>query len=346
GGRGRSLPSPNTIRQLEMVKGQLTDCLRALAVSFGEVGYCQGLDYVVAYLIKCLGTDCHRGFESDPERVFEVIVGLFRDYGLEHIYSENLEALQLMLGVLDFLIETRLPRLHKHFREQDVDVAFFAVGWFQTLFLYNSQMPSDTLLWLWDNWVTERSYKVFFRAAMAILKLSEPTLLQLDLESTMSYLSQFPHGSAWVLQKEKLVPAALSIKITDGILRDAQRKLDLVKKKGATGVGWTRAPQTPPVNDDETTTTGRRSNNTGGGSGSVDSFPDPVNDNACSGGDEDVDDAAAAAAATESPILLSPTESELHRHHVDVHGSDAPPVQAALRSSLGGGGGGGRYGAG
>lgn len=42
GGRGRSLPSPNTIRQLEMVKGQLTDCLRALAVSFGEVGYCQG----------------------------------------------------------------------------------------------------------------------------------------------------------------------------------------------------------------------------------------------------------------------------------------------------------------
>lgn len=43
---------------------------------------------------------------------------------------------------------------------QDVDVAFFAVGWFQTLFLYNSRMPSDTLLWLWDNWVTERSYKV------------------------------------------------------------------------------------------------------------------------------------------------------------------------------------------
>ena len=43
---------------------------------------------------------------------------------------------------------------------QDVDVAFFAVSWFQTLFLYTSRMSSDTLLWLWDVWITERSYKV------------------------------------------------------------------------------------------------------------------------------------------------------------------------------------------
>lgn len=41
-----------------------------------------------------------------------------------------------------------------------MDVAFFAVSWFQTLFLYTSRMPSDTLLWLWDVWITERSYKV------------------------------------------------------------------------------------------------------------------------------------------------------------------------------------------
>ena len=46
---------------------------------------------MVAHLIKCLGTDAHVGFGSDPERVFKVILGLFRDYGLEHIYSENLE---------------------------------------------------------------------------------------------------------------------------------------------------------------------------------------------------------------------------------------------------------------
>eukprot|EP00903_Cladosiphon_okamuranus_P009068 g8669.t1 len=309
--RRRQAPSPGTIKQLEVVKAQLTDALRALAIAFGDVGYCQGLDYVVAHLIKCLGTDAHVGFGSDPERVFKVILGLFRDYGLEHIYSENLEALQLMLGVLDHLIETRLPCLHRHFRDQDVDVAFFAVGWFQTLFLYNSRMPSDTIMWLWDNWVTERSYKVFFRAALAILKLSEPMLLQLDLESIMTYLSRFPQGGEWVLEKENLVPAALSIKITDAILREAQRKLDLVKKRGATGVGWTRP--SPPRADA--------------------AAPSPTLNNpplhllhkpAYS------DDQTAAPSSSSSHSGRDPCR------HEDVHGSDAPPVQAALR---GGGGG-------
>lgn len=50
-----------------------------------------GLDYVVAHLIKCLGTDAHRGFASDPERVFAVLIGLFQNYSLQHIYSEDLE---------------------------------------------------------------------------------------------------------------------------------------------------------------------------------------------------------------------------------------------------------------
>lgn len=101
--------------------------------------------------------------------------------------------------------------------------------------------------------------------------------------------------------------------ITDAILREAQRKLDLVKKRGATGVGWTRP--SPPASAQ----------------------------------------AAAAAAAAPSPArdihrlhepaysddhkatsFYSPAGERDHRRHEDVHGSDAPPVQAALR---GGGGG-------
>lgn len=51
---------------------------------------------------------------------------------------------------------------------QDVAVAFFAVGWFQTLFLYTSRMPSETLMWLWDVWVTERSFKVSLPSRLTV----------------------------------------------------------------------------------------------------------------------------------------------------------------------------------
>lgn len=47
-----------------------------------------------------------------------MLLGLFRGYGLQYLYSEDLAALQLMLRVLDELIEIHLPRLHKHFQEQ------------------------------------------------------------------------------------------------------------------------------------------------------------------------------------------------------------------------------------
>ena len=41
------VPSPRILRELETVRGQLTDALRALAVAFSKVGHCQGVYYDV-----------------------------------------------------------------------------------------------------------------------------------------------------------------------------------------------------------------------------------------------------------------------------------------------------------
>lgn len=47
---GGGAPDPAALEVLEVVKRQLTDALRALAVSFGQVGYCQGMyDAAVVY---------------------------------------------------------------------------------------------------------------------------------------------------------------------------------------------------------------------------------------------------------------------------------------------------------
>lgn len=70
-------------------------------------------------------------------------------------------------------------------------MAFFAVGWFQTLFLYNSRMPSDTIMWLWDNWVTERSYKVRARACSRLRAPMVPVCGSTDVLTLVLWL--FPH---------------------------------------------------------------------------------------------------------------------------------------------------------
>lgn len=63
-----------------------------------------------------------------------------------------------------------------------------------------------------------RAGQVFFRVALAILKLSESKLLERDLEAIMTYLSRFPKGGAAVLQKDVLVPVALNIKVIENLV--------------------------------------------------------------------------------------------------------------------------------
>ncbi|CAN0378434.1 unnamed protein product [Ascophyllum nodosum] len=50
------------------------------------------------------------------------------------------------------------------------------------------------------------------------------------------------------MEKDALVPAALSFKVTDSILRDKHRQLDISKKRGANNLGWT--PRRPPESYD------------------------------------------------------------------------------------------------
>ncbi|CAM9163361.1 unnamed protein product [Discosporangium mesarthrocarpum] len=59
--------------------------------------------------------------------------------------------------------------------------------------------------------------KIFFRAALAILQLSEQYLLELDLESIMLYLNSFPHPG--VLEPEVLIPTALAMKVGGSVLK-------------------------------------------------------------------------------------------------------------------------------
>jgi hypothetical protein len=77
-------------------------------------------------------------------------------------------------------------------------------------------MPSATVCHMWDIWLVERSFKIFFRVGTAILFLSQPTLLNHDLEGMMTYLNTFP--DATLLRRDILIPCALQIKITNRML--------------------------------------------------------------------------------------------------------------------------------
>lgn len=236
----------------EDMKTELQDklgyILYALAAAHQDVGYCQGMDYVVAHLLRILqdtvlwkaarGTlppaitsaasiSFQNGVAKNideshvvEEAVFKVMDTFFTTYNLRHMYWPELRCLKTCCRVFERLIQIKLPVLADHFDHHDLNVGLFALGWFQTLFLYLPSMPSATVCHMWDIWLVERSFKIFFRVGTAILFLSQPILLNHDLEGMMTYLNTFP--DATLLNPDILIACALQIKVTNKMLMDIE----------------------------------------------------------------------------------------------------------------------------
>ncbi|KAL9185165.1 hypothetical protein ACHAXT_002942 [Thalassiosira profunda] len=239
------------------LQDKLRSILHALAARHEAVGYCQGMDYVVAHLLRVLqdtvllrqvqrsmpgreeAAEDWRTISSDELRgrmsainsqsavVEEVVFGVmdtfFSTYGLQHMYWPELRCLKTCCRVFEKVIKQKLPVLADHFEHHELNVGLFALGWFQTLFLYLPSMPSTTVCHMWDIWLVERSFKIFFRVGTAILFLSQPTLLNHDLEGMMTYLNTFP--DATLLRRDILIPCALQIKITNRMLAEIEMEI-------------------------------------------------------------------------------------------------------------------------
>lgn len=242
-----------------LLQDKLSCILNALAAVHQDVGYCQGMDYVVAHLLRILQETVRwqaaRGelpsvIKSAPqlfygtnlddqemaevyaeidrslvveETCFRVMDSLLTTYSLRHFYWPELRCLKTSCLVFEKLIQIKLPVLADHFEHYELNVGLFALGWFQTLFLYLPSMPSATVCHMWDIWLVERSFKIFFRVGTAILFLSQPILLNHELEGMMTYLNTFP--DATLLNPDILIACALQIKVTNRMLMELEQEI-------------------------------------------------------------------------------------------------------------------------
>ena len=158
--------------------------------------------------------------EVVEEAVFHVMNTFLTTYNLRHMYWPELRCLKTCCRVFAILIEKKLPVLADHFHYHDLNIGLFALGWFQTMYLYIPSMPSKTINRMWDIWLVERSMKIFFRVGTAILFLSQPILLNNELEGMMQYLNTFP--DATIFSADILINCALQIKITNSMLTEIE----------------------------------------------------------------------------------------------------------------------------
>ncbi|XP_047316286.1 TBC1 domain family member 2B-like [Impatiens glandulifera] len=130
-----------------------------------DVGYCQGLNYIAAFLLLVMKTE---------EDAFWMLAVLLENVLVNDCYTNNLSGCHVEQRVFKDLLVKKCPRIAAHLEALEFDVSLVATEWF--LCLFSKSLPSETTLRIWDVLFYEGA-KVLFHVALAIFKMKEDALL-------------------------------------------------------------------------------------------------------------------------------------------------------------------------
>ncbi|KDR75877.1 hypothetical protein GALMADRAFT_248616 [Galerina marginata CBS 339.88] len=154
----------------------LFNVLKAYSLYDPQVGYCQGLPFIVAILL----------LNMPDEEAFSLLVRLMSVYDLQGHFLPEMPKLQLRLFQFDRLVEELLPVLHVHFLRQGVKSSMFCSQWFLTLFSY--RFPLDIVFRIYDNCLAN-GIEAIFGFSIMLLKKNEEMLLSLKFDEILSFLN-------------------------------------------------------------------------------------------------------------------------------------------------------------
>ncbi|CAO3631070.1 unnamed protein product [Mucor fragilis] len=173
----RTFPNSDMFGQ-ESGQRALERVLRAYSLYDADVGYCQGLAFLVGPLL----------LHMSEEDAFCVFVRLMETYGLRTLFTLSMEGLHLCLFQFDVLLLEQLPELHAFLSAQGIHPQMYASQWFLTIFAYIFPLP--LIFRIYDIMLAEGVAETVMRIALALLKKSTRRIVALtEFEDIMDYLS-------------------------------------------------------------------------------------------------------------------------------------------------------------
>lgn len=153
--------------------------LKAYSVINPEVGYCQGMNFIVAIFLLYL----------EEEEAFWLLVQLMKSYGLAEMFRPDFPGLTLQLQKFEEDFMEELPQLHYHFLRQGIICAMFASKWLLTLFACRCTVPISSCIF---DWFLLDSWDVIINIGICILKHHEKTLLSKRFDEILLFLETAP----------------------------------------------------------------------------------------------------------------------------------------------------------
>ncbi|CAO3647372.1 unnamed protein product [Mucor hiemalis] len=153
----------------------LFNVAKAYSIFDQEVGYCQGLAFIIGCLL----------LHMSEENAFCVLIKLMGKYGLRGHFTPRMEVLHQQMYQFDNVFQQKLPVIHRHMENEGVTPSMYASQWFITLFSY--RCPIELSFRVIDMLLVEGT-QVLIQIALAIIIRNQERLLKIHFESLVEFL--------------------------------------------------------------------------------------------------------------------------------------------------------------
>ena len=214
--------------KLEQKRKILNNILKTCAMLNEEGCYCQGMNFVGAFIIK---------ITEDEEESFYFLMGLFKYTDYRSIFTTDLSKLRLYFSIFDVVFKLYIPTLESYFEENKVKSNYYLSAWFIALFtsLVKQGNKLDAFLKIFDLFIID-GWKAIFNISMDILRKNEEILLTMKNEGLLHYLTS-NLGSDFVLNEENYgylldnnVNKRLVLRISGKLMHNIKNEINQTEK--------------------------------------------------------------------------------------------------------------------
>lgn len=146
--------------------------------TYNKSGYCQGMNFIVGYLLKLTNYD-----EVKTFYIFKNVLCDIKGY-----FEDGFPLLKKNNEIFNKIFKESYPKLFKHFQKYEIVNEFWIGKWFQTIFTLS--LPFDELNMIWDVLLI-RGFDFMIYICLALCGFIEKELLDLkDSAEIISYLDK------------------------------------------------------------------------------------------------------------------------------------------------------------
>ncbi|ETO17178.1 ankyrin repeat-containing protein [Reticulomyxa filosa] len=188
--------------------------LKRLLIAYANfdkiLGYCQGMNYIAAFLLK--------EFESEEEAFWTFLTILTdKKYYARALFMPDLPGYVKCEKALNKLLEHHLPQLYDHFQSLECLRAILS-PWLHCLFAYPNIDPKITF-YIWDLFLI-KDFTIFLKIAFVICLVHVEKLMHLDFVDIIDFCK-----STSILDKS-IVRTCLHVKLDEELVRSCQYLYD------------------------------------------------------------------------------------------------------------------------